>query len=204
LLDELLNGVVHDVASDEPRITPLAYMIIRDATDNAYRRSKVKEGDIVVAIRATVGKCLPVPKMLAGANLTQGTAKISPGTRIRSSFLLSFMSSQYVQTMLNSQAKGATFREITLDMLRRTPLLVPPLREQSYISSYVASTTERFDKLTRAAKKQQMLLQERRTALISAAVTGKIDVRNWRPDTSTQVVESDLPMAAEQAAEYRV
>ncbi|MCL1164470.1 hypothetical protein L2728_21980, partial [Shewanella chilikensis] len=32
LLDELLNGVVHDVASDEPRITPLAYMIIRDAT----------------------------------------------------------------------------------------------------------------------------------------------------------------------------
>jgi hypothetical protein len=34
LLDELLNGVVHDVASDEPRITPLAYMIIRDATSN--------------------------------------------------------------------------------------------------------------------------------------------------------------------------
>jgi hypothetical protein len=34
LLDELLNGVVHDVASDEPRITPLAYMIIRDATVN--------------------------------------------------------------------------------------------------------------------------------------------------------------------------
>jgi hypothetical protein len=34
LLDELLNGVVHDVASDEPRITPLAYMIIRDATLN--------------------------------------------------------------------------------------------------------------------------------------------------------------------------
>ena len=31
-LYELLNGVVHDVASDEPRITPLAYMIIRDAT----------------------------------------------------------------------------------------------------------------------------------------------------------------------------
>jgi type I restriction enzyme S subunit len=48
------------------------------------------------------------------------------------------------------------------------------------------------------------LLKERRTALISAAVTGKIDVRNWKPNTSTQVAESDLPMAAEQAAEYRV
>ncbi|MBZ4677926.1 MAG: hypothetical protein JG763_555, partial [Shewanella sp.] len=38
LLDELLNGVVHDVASDEPRITPLAYMIIRDATVKVWER----------------------------------------------------------------------------------------------------------------------------------------------------------------------
>jgi type I restriction enzyme S subunit len=56
--------------------------------DEAYRRSKVSEGDIVVAIRATVGKCLPVPKELEGANLTQGTAKISPGAGVDGEFLL--------------------------------------------------------------------------------------------------------------------
>jgi len=42
LLDELLNGVVHDVASDEPRITPLAYMIIRDATDMQQASGSMK------------------------------------------------------------------------------------------------------------------------------------------------------------------
>ncbi len=47
-------------------------------------------------------------------------------------------------------------------------------------------------------------MQERRTALISAAVTGKIDVRNWQPNTSTQSDEPDLPMAAEQAGRYHV
>lgn len=42
----------------------------------------------------------------------------------------------------------------------------------------------KFDDLTQKALKQIELLQERRTALISAAVTGKIDVRDWvAPDT---------------------
>ncbi|MBV0934932.1 hypothetical protein, partial [Marinobacterium weihaiense] len=43
LLDELLNGVVHDVASDEPRITPLAYMIIRDATPIFHSMSSLMQ-----------------------------------------------------------------------------------------------------------------------------------------------------------------
>jgi hypothetical protein len=45
LLDELLNGVVHDVASDEPRITPLAYMIIRDATIKQQNNAKYRDPD---------------------------------------------------------------------------------------------------------------------------------------------------------------
>ena len=45
--------------------------------DRAYRRSKVSAGDLVVAIRAGVGKTLRVPSFLDGANLTQGTAKVA-------------------------------------------------------------------------------------------------------------------------------
>ncbi|MBV0934528.1 hypothetical protein, partial [Marinobacterium weihaiense] len=44
--DELLNGVVHDVASDEPRITPLAYMIIRDATLSEKKFFRIDNGRI--------------------------------------------------------------------------------------------------------------------------------------------------------------
>lgn len=61
---------------------------------------------------------------------------------------------------------------------------VPPINEQNDIADFVQKTLNKFDDLTQKAFKQIELLQERRTALISAAVTGKIDVRDWvAPDT---------------------
>jgi type I restriction enzyme S subunit len=105
--------------------------------DDSYKRSKVYEGDLVIGIRASVGKCLPVPKEISGANLTQGTAKISPCEGLSRDFLLAYLSSSPVQTHLNTIAKGATFKEITLDMLRRVSVLVPSEEEQTEITKRV-------------------------------------------------------------------
>ena len=54
---------------------------------------------------------------------------------------------------------------------------MPPLPEQEQIVDYVSDRLGDFDTLTAEAQRAIDLLQERRTALISAAVTGKIDVR---------------------------
>jgi type I restriction enzyme S subunit len=54
----------------------------------------------------------------------------------------------------------------------------PPLAEQTAIAAFLDQETARFDTLTAEAQRAIDLLQERRTALISAAVTGQIDVRN--------------------------
>jgi type I restriction enzyme S subunit len=56
-------------------------------------------------------------------------------------------------------------------------IALPPALEQGSIMDAVRSQTDRFDALTAEAEQAIALLQERRTALISAAVTGKIDVR---------------------------
>ena len=53
----------------------------------------------------------------------------------------------------------------------------PPLPEQQAIAAYLDEQTARFDALMAEARRGIELLKERRTALISAAVTGKIDVR---------------------------
>jgi type I restriction enzyme S subunit len=53
----------------------------------------------------------------------------------------------------------------------------PPRAEQDEIAEFLAHETERLDALTAEAERAIGLLQERRTALISAAVTGQIDVR---------------------------
>lgn len=148
--------------------------------DASYARSRVSAGDLVISIRASVGKCLPVPPELDGANLTQGTAKIAPSSKALAVFMLPFIGSSPVQLYLDSKAKGATFKEITLETLRKAPFLVPPVDEQNEIGRWVESTDLRFKALIEAAEQAQLLLKERRIALISAAVTGKIDVRDWQ------------------------
>jgi len=64
---------------------------------------------------------------------------------------------------------------------------VPPLNEQNEIASFVENTRNNFDNLSQKAQLQIELLKERRTALISAAVTGKIDVRNWQNPTEAKM-----------------
>jgi len=63
---------------------------------------------------------------------------------------------------------------------------VPPENEQDEIATFVEDTLNCFNTLSEKTDKQIKLLKERRTALISAAVTGKIDVRNWQAPQQKQ------------------
>ena len=69
------------------------------------------------------------------------------------------------------------------------PLVLPPLDEQLSIVAFVKAYDFSFNELVEQAESAVGLLQERRSALISAAVTGKIDVRGWQPPASTQAPE---------------
>lgn len=62
-------------------------------------------------------------------------------------------------------------------------LPVPPKEEQDNIFQHIQSMSYNCSVLIEKANNQIQLLSERRNALISAAVTGKIDVRNWQPET---------------------
>ena len=66
---------------------------------------------------------------------------------------------------------------LNLDFVRRFRVLVPPMDEQTAIVEFLEIELAKFDTLTAEAQRAIDLLQERRTALISAAVTGQIDVR---------------------------
>ncbi|HBV3592583.1 TPA: restriction endonuclease subunit S, partial [Klebsiella pneumoniae] len=78
----------------------------------------------------------------------------------------------------------STINQLTIGNLNSMEIPVPTLKEQKEIAQYLSRKNDNFIALINRVKDSIALLQERRTALISAAVTGKIDVRDWvAPDT---------------------
>ena len=111
---DIPDGVPYIKTSDIKNGLILEQQLARTSPEiaSAYARSALKSGDIVMSIRATVGTTALVPPSLEGANLTQGTARISPSAQVHERYLLSFLQTDAVQSWIQAQVKGATFREI--------------------------------------------------------------------------------------------
>jgi type I restriction enzyme S subunit len=94
-----------------------------------------------------------------------------------------FWLGEMLRTMnLNQYSIAAAQPGLSVELVGRLGIPVPPLSEQQEIAAYITRETAKFDNLTAEAQRAIDLLQERRTALISAAVTGQIDVRNQSPE----------------------
>ena len=106
---------------------------------------------------------------------TQDFANWICGPRLQSEFLLyalRSMSGEFRRLMM-----GSTHNTIYMPDIQSLRFALPPIDEQADIVAYLIGETEGFDILIAEAQRAIDLLQERRTALISAAVTGQIDVR---------------------------
>jgi type I restriction enzyme S subunit len=99
--------------------------------------------------------------------------------RIKAEYLREIVSISTVYFDLVGTA--ATLVYVNQQGFENLPVLVPPECEQNDICSFVDQEYSKFKKLMFQCEQAVDLLQERRIALISAAVTGKIDVRHWTP-----------------------
>lgn len=150
---------------------------------NAYKRSEIREGEIVMSIRASVGKVLPVPAELDGANLTQGTARIAPTSDVDSGFLLWAMRHERFQVQVLSSIKGTTFAEITLAALRQLPLAIPSRRDEQ---SAIAAPLHSHQQVIWAEQQQLAKLHLQRLGLMQDLLTGKVPVK--LPDAAPEPV----------------
>ncbi len=142
-----------------------------------YIRSRLRKGDLVFAIRGSIGEVATVPEELEGANLTQDAARVAYTDATHGLWLLFALKSAAIFAKLEAGALGATIRGINIRDLKRASIPVPPLEEQHEIATFLDVQTERTDRLIGTIRDAIDRLKELRTTLISAAVTGKIDVR---------------------------
>jgi len=136
-----------------------------------YRRSSVHPNDIVFSLRGNIARTSIVPTSLQEANLTQGTARISVNDKNDTKFVYYKLASTPILNRINALSKGSTFKEISLEELRKVKLPLPPLPEQRKIAKILStwdkaiSTTERLIDNSKQQKKalmQQLLTGKKR------------------------------------------
>lgn len=151
-----------------------------------YHRSVLKAGDVVVSIGPAYGRVMVTTSDLEGSNLTQDTARVALKNTIANSHfvvwaLCSFIATEFWDKMIN----GATFRRLNLGTLGDTPIPFPPISEQRSIAKSLQIETAKADQIIDAANEVIALFRERREALITAAITGRID-----PETGIEYPEN--------------
>ena len=109
------------------------------------------------------------------ASINQNLAAIIPTNNLVSDYLLYIFQSAY--DYLREYGRGGNQAALNCEILAALKIPLPPRDDQSLICNYLKVRSEEFDTLTAETQRAIDLLQERRIALISAAVTGQIDVR---------------------------
>ncbi|MDY1037145.1 restriction endonuclease subunit S [Lelliottia sp. CFBP8978] len=121
------------------------------------------------------------------------TIIIRPYIRNNFRFYAYLLDCQELRTQIRNSVKGVKVFSVTQAILRNISIWLPSENEQKNIANFLDYQTAKIDTLIDKQLQQIELLKERRTALISAAVTGKIDVRDWvAPESPPQTVEDEM------------
>lgn len=134
-----------------------------------YRRSAVHPGDIVFSLRGNIGESAIVPPELPEANLTQGTARISVSGLHNNLFHFYQLASAPLLNRVNALSKGSTFKEISLEELRKVRVFCPPLPEQKKIAQILST----WDQAITATQHLLENSQQRKKGLMQQLLTGK-------------------------------
>lgn len=153
------------------------YFVTQEWSD-AHAKSILAEGDsLIVQTGAGTGDVGLVSAAEVGFNCHALIIVAPDKSLILGTFLAAVLQSSYGQQKLSSIRTGAMHPHLNCGEVKFVEVPLPPLGEQDEIVAYINAAAGKFDTLTTETQRAIDLLQERRTALISAAVTGQVDVR---------------------------
>ncbi len=137
----------------------------------------VQPGDVLVSCVGTFGKIAVVPEGVEPGIINPRLIRIRVNQLVSPVYLTMLMRSSVVFEQFSLWSRGGTMDVINIGTLSGIVLALPPASEQQAIHRYVSHEAERIDALVNKTERSIELLKERRSALITAAVTGQIDLR---------------------------
>ena len=151
-------------------------------TETGFRNSAVRISPTGTLLMAMYGQGVTrgrVALLGVPATYNQACVAISGCPGVSNSFLRLFFMAAY--DAIRDGGNLTSQMNLNLEIVKKLKIAVPPPEEQSRIENFLGDKLPKLDKLLELAESVIRAIADRRTTLISAAVTGKIDVRDWKP-----------------------
>jgi type I restriction enzyme S subunit len=143
------------------------------------RQYAAEAGDFLFTRKGSIGGCAIFPENAQPGIIDSDTIRlrVNPKTLSTRFLLHAFRESEYLQFQVQLIKRGAILSGLNTTTIADLMLVAPPLDEQIAISDYLDRQASRINELAAKVESAVARLTEYRTALITAATTGKIDVR---------------------------
>ena len=119
---------------------------------------------------------------------------------MKTRFLSFVLQNTHLDEFIDIHSRGSIVRHLNVRDVKEIPVPLPEIEEQEVIADYLEKQDEYITILQNRIESGIDLLQEKRQALITAAVTGQIDVTDWEPpedDEPAPEPEAEPPKAVE-------
>lgn len=154
---------------------------VNEATYNFLSKTKLIGKELLIAKRGEIGKVYLMPETKYTATLAPNLYLVRLNERLNPNFTWFYFESYLGKNQLVLKNRSVTIGAIYKDDLKEIDMIFPPIEEQLQIVKYLNNACKDIEVISTSILTQIEKLKEYRQSLISEAVTGKIDVRDWQP-----------------------
>lgn len=141
-------------------------------------RYQVRPDDVLISVMGTIGRAAVVPQHVEAGIINPRLVLYRVMEQlVYPRYFQTFLNNPTSQRYFSLAAQGTTMEGLNMGAIGELYVALPPLREQQEILDFVRNEGTKLSLLAAESDRAIVLLKERRSALIAAAVTGQIDVR---------------------------
>lgn len=201
---ELEAGVPYIRVADFPgnRLNLASIKKTSREIDQQYRRARLVAGDLLLSIRGSVGRLIEIPSALAGANITQDTARLSISCRLSSKYIYFALQAPDTQRRMANAVRGVAVRGINIGDVRALQVPIPTEREQAEIVRRVDTLFAFADRLEARLKAAQAAAGRLTPALLAKAFRGELVPQDPDDEPASELLRR-LQAASDQRAPAR-